>query len=139
MIGGAQHPFERVSTSPVFHAGKNILGKNFSDVPMVKTKKTVIENDVWLGFGCIVKSGVIIHNGAVIGAGIVVTHDVPPYEIWAGNPAKKIKDRFDKKTAEELAKTEWWNMPDESISKLSRYFDDPIELIKALESDTTII
>ncbi len=53
-----------------------------------------IENDVWIGHGVIIISGVIIEKGAIIGAGSVVTKDVKAYTIYAGNPAKKIAERF---------------------------------------------
>ena len=76
-IGGARHPIERVSSSPVFHEGNNILGVNFQNFSYEHTPKTIIENDVWIGFGSIVKAGVTIHNGAVVGTGSVVTHDIP--------------------------------------------------------------
>ena len=56
-------------------------------------KGIVIGEDVWIGAGAIILDSVIIGNGAVIGAGSVVKKDVPGYEIWAGNPAKKIGDR----------------------------------------------
>ena len=56
---------------------------------------TIIEDDVWLGFGAIVLSGVTIGTGSIIAAGSVVTKDVEPYSIYGGNPAKKIKDRFE--------------------------------------------
>ena len=123
-IGGASHPIERVSSSPVFHEGNNVLGVIFQPFPYEHASKTTIENDVWIGIGAIIKAGITIHNGAVIGAGSVVTHDVPVYEVWAGNPAKKIKDRFDKETATKLEKTEWWNKSDEEIKELSKRFDD---------------
>ena len=123
-IGGASHPIERVSLSPVFHEGNNVLGVNIQSFPYVHTLKTSIENDVWIGLGAIVLSGVTIHNGAVIGAGSVVTHDVPSYEIWAGNPARKIRDRFDKETAEKIEKTEWWSRSDAEIKVLSKHFDN---------------
>ena len=128
-IGGASHPIERVSSSPVFHEGDNVLGKNFQSFPYKHTAKTIIENDVWIGFGSIIKAGVTIHNGAVVGAGSVVTHDVPAYEIWAGNPAKKIRDRFDKETAAKLEKTEWWDKSDDEIEELSKQFDDIAEFV----------
>ena len=123
-IGGASHPIERISSSPVFHEGDNVLGINFQFFPYKHTPKTIIENDVWIGIGAIVKAGVTIHNGAVVGAGSVVTHDVPAYEIWAGNPARKIRDRFDKETAEKIEKTQWWSKSDEELKKLSNQFDD---------------
>ena len=56
--------------------------------------ETVIEDDVWVGFGTIVMAGVRIGRGAIVGAGAVVTKDVAPYEIHAGVPAYKIGDRF---------------------------------------------
>jgi acetyltransferase-like isoleucine patch superfamily enzyme len=56
---------------------------------------TIIENDVWIGYGAIIMSGVKIGQGSIIAAGSVVTRDVDPYSIYGGVPAKKIKDRFD--------------------------------------------
>ncbi len=56
---------------------------------------TVIEDDAWVGFGAIIMAGVRIGRGAIVGAGSVVTKDVPPYEVHAGVPAKKIRDRFE--------------------------------------------
>ena len=122
-IGGANHPIERVSSSPVFHEGKNVLGKNFQKFPFEHTPKTIIGNDVWLGIGVIVKAGVHIHTGAVVGMGSVVTRDIPAYEIWAGNPAKKIRDRFDQATAEKLLETKWWDSSDNDIEEFSKYFE----------------
>jgi len=51
----------------------------------------IIEDEVWLGARCIVTKGVIIGKGAIVAAGSVVVSDVPPYSLFAGNPAKKIK------------------------------------------------
>lgn len=56
---------------------------------------TIIEDDVWIGFGSIVMQGVHIGEGAIIAAGSVVTKNVEPYCIYGGNPARKIADRFD--------------------------------------------
>lgn len=56
-------------------------------------KETIIGRDCYLGTGTIVLAGTIIGDGSVIGAGSVVTKDIPPYQIWAGNPARYIKDR----------------------------------------------
>lgn len=58
-------------------------------------QKIVIEDDVWIGVGSIILSGVTIGIGSIIAAGSVVTKDVEPYSIYGGNPAKKIRDRFD--------------------------------------------
>lgn len=53
-----------------------------------------IGNGAWIGCGAIILKGVTIGDGAIIGAGSVVTKDVAPEEIWAGNPARRIKGRF---------------------------------------------
>jgi len=58
---------------------------------------TKIEDDVWVGYGSTIMSGVTIRTGSIIAAGSVVTRDVEPYSIYAGVPAKKIKDRFNSK------------------------------------------
>lgn len=68
-------------------------------VPMIFSGRpaypeTVIEDDVWIGFGAIVKAGIRIKRGSIVAAGAVVTKDVGPYEIHAGVPARKIGDRF---------------------------------------------
>ena len=133
VIGGATHPIQYVSTSPVFHKGKNILGKNFATHDSIKTPQTLIENDVWIGMGSFVKAGVTIHNGAVIGMGSVVTHDVPAYEVWAGNPARMIKKRFPDEIAERLEKTQWWNLEDSKMEKLAEVMNDPEAFLKTIE------
>lgn len=58
-------------------------------------QRIIIEDDVWVGLGSIVLSGVTIRKGSIIAAGSVVTKDVEPYSIYAGNPARKIRNRFD--------------------------------------------
>ena len=73
---------------------------NFSDInePIAKQgetkEKIVIEDDCWLGAGVKVLAGVTIHKGSVIGAGSVITHDVPPYSVVVGVPGKVIKSRL---------------------------------------------
>ena len=52
-----------------------------------------IENDVFIGVNVCICSPVTIGEGAIVGAGSVVTKDIPPYQVWAGNPARYIKDR----------------------------------------------
>jgi len=84
----------------------------------------VIGNDVWIGYGAIILSGVTIGDGAVIGAASVVTHDVPPYAIVVGNPAKIIKYRFDEQTIEYLLRIRWWDWPISKIRKLRPWLMD---------------
>ena len=58
---------------------------------------TIIEDDVWVCAGVIIMSGVRIGKGSIVAAGSVLTKDVPPCEIWGGNPAHKLKNRFETK------------------------------------------
>ena len=85
--------------------------KDFQQLPFPKVEKSnvTIGNDVWVGYNSTIMSGVNIGDGAVIGASSVVTKDVPPYSIFAGNPAKLIRMRFSPKIIEGLLKIQWWN------------------------------
>jgi hypothetical protein len=75
----------------------------------------VIQNDVWIGAKSTIMSGVKISNGSVVGAGSVVTKDVPPYAIVAGNPAKVVKYRFSEEQIEKLLSIAWWNWDEQKI------------------------
>lgn len=132
-IGGGSHPTDRVSTSPAFYSGKNILRKNFSKKEYAEFAQTNIGNDVWIGSKCLIKGGITVGDGAIIGMGSVVTHDVPPYEIWAGNPAKCIKKRFDGETANRLLESKWWDFNDKKLSDLGEYFDDVRKFLNEIE------
>ncbi|MDQ7004669.1 MAG: CatB-related O-acetyltransferase [Ghiorsea sp.] len=134
IIGGASHPLEWVSTSPVFQKGKNILKKNFFNHPFETTSRTVVKNDVWIGSNCLIKSGITIGSGAVIGMGSIVTKDVKAYEIWAGNPARFIRKRFDDETIERLLDSRWWDWDDSRIKKHSDLMNNIEEFIKKISS-----
>lgn len=130
-IGGTGHPLNWVSTSSVFHKWQNILKKNFSRHEYEIFSETNIGNDVWIATNSMIKAGVKIGDGAVIGMGTVITKDVGPYEIWAGNPARMIRKRFDDETIEKLLKIQWWNWDDRLIEKNAKYFDDVRKFIES--------
>ncbi|MBU1362388.1 MAG: CatB-related O-acetyltransferase [Gammaproteobacteria bacterium] len=79
----------------------------------------VIGNDVWLCSNTIVLSGVTIGDGAIVSAGSVVTKDVEPYSIVAGNPAQHVRWRFDPVTRAALLETAWWTWPAEEVSRVA--------------------
>ena len=118
-IGGTSHPTDWVSTSPVFHKWENIMKKNFARHEFEIFHKTTIGNDVWIGNRVMIKAGVTIADGAVVGMGSIVTKDIGPYEIWAGNPARLIRKRFSDDIIQKLIEKDWWNWSDEKIEKFS--------------------
>ncbi|KPF71896.1 chloramphenicol acetyltransferase [Bosea sp. AAP35] len=77
-----------------------------------------IGHDVWLGSQCMVLSGVTIGTGAVVAARAVVTRDVPPYAIVAGNPARIIRHRFDEGRVALLLASRWWHLPRKTVGAL---------------------
>jgi virginiamycin A acetyltransferase len=82
---------------------------------LIMRKKSVIENDVWIGENVTILSGVHIGNGAVIGACSFVNKDIPDYAIAVGVPCKVIKYRFDKEDIEFLKEISWWNWEPKKI------------------------
>jgi virginiamycin A acetyltransferase len=92
-----------------YHLSK--LAKKSKSLPISKSSKSYITigNDVWVGARAIILTNVTIGDGAIIGAGAVVTHDIPPYSIAAGVPAKIIRSRFSHDQIEKLLKIAWWN------------------------------
>lgn len=122
-IGGASHTIDWVSTSPVFCENKDHLPKKFSKHKFDAYMDTIIGNDVWIADCVMVKAGVSIGDGSVIGMGSVVTKNVPPYEIWAGNPARLIRKRFDEQTIAKLLHIQWWNFTDSEIEAKAYLFN----------------
>ncbi len=131
-IGGGAHKIDAVSTSPVFNKGRNIFGKNFGKIEFSPYKTTVIGNDVWIGNRALVLQGVKIGDGAIVGAGSVVTKDVEPYTIVAGNPARVIRKRFDDETIEKMIELKWWDMPEEELRKYGDCFENPEKLFEKI-------
>ncbi len=105
----SDHDIERISTFPykVEVCGKAYEGESRGDI--------VVEDDVWIGFGATILSGVHIGQGAVIGAGAVVTKDVPPYCVVGGNPAKMIRYRFKEPVIEYLKTLDYGKLTDELV------------------------
>jgi acetyltransferase-like isoleucine patch superfamily enzyme len=129
-IGGAAHPLHFVSTSPVFLSHRDSVKRKFSYHEFQHLPKTKIGNDVWIGFGARIRAGITIGHGAVVGMGAIVTHDVEPFTIVAGNPAKIISRRFTPEVSQELLNSKWWDFPDEELEKMAVSFNNPVEFLK---------
>lgn len=83
----------------------------------------IIGNDVWIGTSAIVLPGVTIGDGAQIGAGAVVTKDIPPYAVAVGVPAIVKKYRFSQEQIKRLLEIQWWNWPREQIDAALPLFE----------------
>ncbi|AWB90885.1 CatB-related O-acetyltransferase [Aeromicrobium chenweiae] len=93
---------------------------------------SVIGNDVWLGANVVVLRGVTIGHGSIIAANAVVTHDIPPYSIAAGLPAKVIRSRVDDDLRAELLDLQWWQHSPNQLSGIP--YDDPAAAVAQLRT-----
>jgi acetyltransferase-like isoleucine patch superfamily enzyme len=129
-IGGFGHPLDYLSVG-AFQWGQSLenwgysseLSNKFDTNLRPETMSTRIGSDCWIGDNAVVIAGTQIGNGAVIGAGSVVTKNVPSYAIVAGNPARIIRFRFDEELIKNLEKNKWWNRELEELIGLN--FTDP--------------
>lgn len=136
VIGGAKHPMEWVGMSPVFYQGRDSVRKKFSEYPLEKPAITLIGSDVWIGRSAIIISGVSIGDGAVVGAGSVVTKNVPAYGVVAGNPAKLLRYRFEEDIRFNLENIKWWDLDEVILADLAEYVKDPEKFIDAYKKLT---
>lgn len=128
-IGMQSHPLDFVSTSPVFLNADNYLKKNLAAHKYNDSARTIIGNDVWIGANVLIKAGVTVGDGAVIAAGAVVTHDVEPYAIVGGVPAKLIRYRFSDDVIKKLIESKWWELPDEKLAEIAVDFNSADKFI----------
>ena len=111
------HPMHLFTTHPItydiFNSGAAKQRSFQSEKPSL-----IVGHGVWFGQGSIVLSGCKkIGNGAVIGAGSIVTHDVPPYAVVCGNPAKIIRYRLSPEQIERVERSQWWELNKNELNK----------------------
>ena len=111
---GGNHRTDTITTFPLGLAA-GTLGP---DDRTYSRGDIVIGSDVWIGSNATILSGVSIGDGAVVGAGSVVIHDVPPYTMVFGNPARQISKRFSDHLIEQLLALRWWDLPAEQVQAL---------------------
>lgn len=120
---GLDHPTNLFSTYPFksyFMNGIDAISKG--DI--------IVDDDVWIGYGAIILSGVHISQGAIIAAGAVVTKDVPPYAIVGGVPANILKYRFSKEIIQELLKIDYEHLNPQIILKNKKIVYQKIESVE---------
>ena len=113
-IGLGEHDLTAVSMRPIIANGNGNMALFDPENP------TVIGCDVWLGANAIVKQGVKIGNGAVIGANSLVLKDVPAYAVVYGSPAKIARYRFDTEKIKQIESTKWYKNDPETAKGIVR-------------------
>lgn len=142
LINPGNHPTHYLTTHPLgvddtgvasnldlFGARVRSVAKTARDrhVRRGKSARTTIGSDVWICARAIITQGVTVGHGAIIGAGAVVTRDVPPYAIVAGSPARVVRWRFDVLTRHRLLKSRWWDLEMSQVP--DRDYSRPLELL----------
>lgn len=119
VMNGANHRMNCATTYPFYIMGGDWGGMIAPVKDQLPYKgDTIVGNDVWIGQNVTIMPGVHIGNGAIIGANSTVATHVPPYCVAAGNPARVVRQRFDKETIALLEKLCWWDKPIEEIDRL---------------------
>ena len=89
---------------------------------------------MWIGNSAIIVSGVKIGDGAVVGAGAIVTKDVPDYAIVVGSPARIIRYRFSNEIILRLKQIKWWDLSEKEIQRLSKFIREPEKFIECFDA-----
>ena len=133
-MNGANHRMASVTTYPfnIFAHGWEKCTPSLDELPL--KGDTVVGNDVWMGQHVTVLPGAHIGDGAIIGANSVVSGDIPPYTIAAGNPCRVIRPRFDRELTDYLLKLRWWDWEPEKIFRnLEALCSGDLEQIRRIE------
>src|SRR5690625_1063425 len=118
LMPGGHHPMIGPSTYPfTMFGGTWAVNTLETFMSLQQSGDTVMGDDVWVGRGATIMPSVTVADGAVIGAHSVVTKDVAPYEIVAGNPARTIRRRFNDEDIARLTAAKWWDWPIEKITE----------------------
>ena len=118
------HPYSALTTHPMLYEKK--FGVVDEDITWDDV--LVIEDDVWIGhYAVILPNCKYIGRGSIIGAGAIVTKDVPPYSIVAGNPARLIRKRFEPDVEAAVEKSRWWEMSAEELRDAMHLYPDAIK------------
>ncbi len=133
-IGATSHPLSFLSTHEFQYTNENFPScpgyARLQNAEWDMFPPTFIGNDVWVGSKAVIRAGVSVGDGAVIGAGAVVTSNIPAYAIAVGVPARIVRHRFPQATIERLLELQWWDMPLDQLSRLP--FDNVDACIESL-------
>jgi phosphonate metabolism protein (transferase hexapeptide repeat family) len=117
-INALEHPLERVTQHKLSYRPNEYfryLGVDEGFRRRRQGKRVTLGHDVWIGHGAVVMPGIAVGNGAAVGANAVVTRDVAPFTIVAGNPAKLLRRRFPQEIAARIEALAWWDWPQQRL------------------------
>lgn len=113
----ANHPMDGLTTHPIGYEAR--LGVVESD--QIVSTRLAIGDDVWIGHNSVILPGCrSIGRGAIVGAGSIVTRDVPSYAVVAGNPARQLRMRFSAEMIEALEDSRWWLLEVDQLARAQR-------------------
>ena len=121
IMNGANHKLDGFSTYPFYIFGNGWQRVSPQAGELSYKGDTVIGNDVWIGYKATFMPGITVGDGAIIAAESVVVSDVPAYTIVGGNPARRIRQRFDDDAVRLLLDVAWWNWDIEKITRNLEY------------------
>ncbi len=125
--GGGSHPLNQISFHSIFYMNSKSQHPKirFTETQLFddELQEVNIGNDVWVGSNSVVKAGVTIGTGAVIGNSSLVVKDVPPYAVVGGVPARVIKYRHDESLIRELLRSQWWNWSIPQLKLITKHFN----------------
>jgi len=113
-VGPGEHDTRRIANTALFTADP------YSELTKAPCH---VGPDVWIGVDTVIRRGVSIGAGAVVGANSFVNKDVPPYAIVAGSPARHIRYRFTASQIDEIMKSEWWTFDLEQARKILEHLE----------------
>ncbi|MEM9574934.1 MAG: CatB-related O-acetyltransferase, partial [Pseudomonadota bacterium] len=123
---GGNHRVDWGTTFPFGHVFEQKLGSKKTPGHPSTKGNVVIGNDVWLGSGATIMSGISVGHGAVVAANSTVVKDIDAYEIWGGNPAQLISKRFDGGLIQRLLELAWWTLSESEIKEISPLLSQPM-------------
>lgn len=134
-IGTGGHPLGRnAAIHPIFYLCRPPLWDLVQTDQFIEFAPTTIGSDVWIGTRAVIRDGVTVGHGCVIGAGAVVTKDTEPYGIYVGVPAKLTRFRFPQETREKLLALQWWDKDFDWIRSKAELFQNVDRLVGISEA-----
>ena len=124
-IGATDHPLHTASCHHFLYRSDDYWDDAERDADFFDRRRSLtayIGHDTWIGAGAMIKPEVTVGDGAVVGAGALVTKDVAPYTIVAGNPAKLLRLRQPEHIAERLIALAWWDWSHDALRQALQDF-----------------